>query len=250
MTLYQSDHVEYNTESGNIRISLENGEMLPAYWAHPATGTKFPGVLLIHNWWGITEVIRLMANRFAQTGYYVIVPDLFNGAKPQTHREALTVMKALGDASFERLDAALTVLEEHHRCNAEVAAVGVGMGGSLAYEAAIKRTDLEVAVSFYGFPQKYLGQLATANTPILAVYGDQDPFVPPAVVEKLKSELASSPLASKHLVKTIAGVGHGFFADKPNSTERELSGVAWATAIDFIEDYITPPKKPVTKKKR
>jgi len=51
MPLYRSDHVEYNIDSGHISIVKDDGQSLPAYWARPNRGTKFPGVVLIHAVW-------------------------------------------------------------------------------------------------------------------------------------------------------------------------------------------------------
>jgi carboxymethylenebutenolidase len=249
MPLYRSDHVEYNIESGHIQIIKDDGSSLPAYWAHPARGTRFPGVALIHNWWGITDVVRRMAHLFAQMGYYVVIPDLFNGVHPASHTEALAQVQKLGEGGFMGIDAALGVLESHHMCNSQVAAVGIGMGGSLAFEAAIKCDDLEVAVAFYGYPQKYFGQFSRANTPVLAVYGDQDPFIKPVVVQKLRDELAATPLKDQHKVVTIAGAGHDFIVDTPDQEQRLLIGKAWQHGLDFIETYIKPPDSPYKRKR-
>lgn len=244
MPLYRADHVEYNISSGHIQIITDEGKGVPAYWAHPARGTKFPGVALLHNWWGITDVVRRMAHLFAQTGYYVIVPDLFRGALPQNHQEALEQVRKLGDAGFFGIDAALSVLETHHMSTHQVAAVGIGMGGSLAYKAAIKRDDLEVAVAFYGFPGKYFGQFTQSNTPIIGIYGDQDQFIKPDVIQRLRTELAQTPLHDKHKIVTISGAPHDFIVDEPTEAQRQRVSVAWQAAIDFIETYITPPEPP------
>lgn len=243
MPLYKSDHVEYQIESGHIMIAMETGGQLPAYWAHPARGTRFPAVALIHNWWGITAIVRRMAHLFAQTGYYVVIPDLFNGALPKNHQEAKKQIELLGEGAFPRIDAALSVLENHHMCNRKVAAVGIGMGGSLAYQAAIERDDLEVAVSFYGFPQKMLGQFHRANTPILGVYGTEDTIVKPVVVKRLQAELAASPLKDQHRIHWVEGAGHDFIADNPTEAQRVKVGKAWETVMQFIETYIEPPPK-------
>lgn len=242
MPLYKSTHVEYRIESGHIRIAMEDGTHLPAYWAHPASGTRFPAVALIHNWWGITDIVRRMAHLFAQTGYYVVIPDLFNGTLPKTHLEAAQAVKALGTHGFEKIDAALSVLEGHHLCNRKVAAVGMGMGGSLAMQAAIERDDLEVAVAFYGFPQEFLGKFARANTPIQAIYGAQDRLITPKVVDALRRELAQTPLKDRHEVVIIPDAAHDFITDNPTEAQRTQAGAAWEEAVRFIETYISPPK--------
>ena len=192
----------------------------------------------------MTDVIRRMAHLYAQMGFYVIIPDMFHGERPKHPRAALEQVKKLGNDGYFAINAALTVLETHHMCNAQVAAVGVGMGGSLAYEAAIKRNDLEAAVSFYGFPQQYLGQFHLSNTPIMGVYGTEDTIIKPVVVKRLQKELGTTPLAAQHQIATINGVGHDFIVDNPTDEQRRYISVAWQTALDFIETHIKPPENP------
>jgi dienelactone hydrolase len=109
------------------------------------------------------------------------------------------------------------------------------MGGSLAYEAAIKRTDLEAAVSFYGFPQRYLGQFVEAKTPILAIYGSEEPYTKPPVLKHLRDELAGSPL--QHELHVMPGVGRDFFADDDGYATH-----AWALLETFLEKHLSRPK--------
>jgi len=204
-------------------------------------------VALIHNWWGITGVVRRMAHLFAQTGYYTIIPDLFDGELPKTHAEAMEAVKSLGDAAFPRINAALSVLEGHHMTNRKVAAVGIGMGGTLAYQAAIERDDLEVAVAFYGFPQKFLGQFGRANTPIMGIYGTQDEFIKTPVINRLRDELAASEIVDDHEIVMIDGAKHDFIVDRATDVEEQQVSEAWQHAMQFVNIHTDPPAKPPQK---
>jgi carboxymethylenebutenolidase len=249
MPLYDPDHVEYEVTSGNIQIALEDGTTLPAYWAHPIIGGKFPGIALIHDWWGITPIIRRMTMLFAQAGHYVIVPDLFNGKVAASHAEALELLESLGSAGYKRADMALQVLETHRHCNSDVAAVGVGMGGSLAFEAAIVRTNLEAAVAFGGFPQRYLGHFKRANTPILAFYGSQDAFISPDLIEKLRAELAEATVTPPHEVVILEGAGHDLFGDHLPEEQRVYGREAWGRTLDFLDEVLQGPTQPPERKR-
>src|SRR5690606_27781236 len=178
MPVYQPEHVEYTIVSGRIQIALGDANLLPAYWAHPDIGDLFPGIVLVHDWWGLTDVERHLSSLFAQAGYYVIAPDLFDGKIATSPQEAYTPVEQLGAGGYPRVDTALQALETHARCNRHVAAVGLGLGGTLALQAALTRTDLEAAVVYYGFPQRFLGQFSRAKAPILALYGSNEPHVP------------------------------------------------------------------------
>jgi len=246
MSLYDPDHVEYRIVTGHIQIVCEDGAQLPAYWSHPAVGSLFPGVALIHDWWGITPIVRRMAHLFAQVGYYVVVPDLFDGQVAGTPQEAMRLVETLGEHGYSRVDACLTALEHHHHCNADVAAIGIGIGGSLAFEAALVRRDLEAAVSYYGFPQRYLGRFKDARAPILAFYGSQEPYIQPAVIKRLESELAASPL--QHRVVMLDGAGHDFFSDQLPEDRREPGRIAWQKTLAFLETHLTGPTQPPEEK--
>lgn len=248
MPLYNPDHVEYEVTSGHIQIAVEDGTMLPAYWAHPTMGAVFPGVVLLHDWWGVTPIVRRMAMLFAQVGHYVITPDFFDGKVAATHSEALAMLKSLENAGFKRANSALSVLENHHNCNGHVAVVGLGMGGSLAYEAAIVRDDLEAAVAYSGFPQRYLGHFERANTPILAFYGSQDQYINSETIGKLQVELAASPLDPPHEVVILKGAGHDLFDEETDEAGRDLGRQAWHKTLDFLESILEGPTQPPEKK--
>jgi carboxymethylenebutenolidase len=247
MPVYEPSHVEYGITSGHIQVVVDGGGTIPAYWAHPNMGRLFPAVALIHDWWGITPIIRRMAHLFAQSGYYVIVPDLFEGHIASTPQEAMELVKRLGDKGYPRIDASLGALEHHHNTNRDVAAVGIGMGGSLAFEAAIVRKDLEAAVSIYGFPQRYFGKLSAAHAPILAIYGDHEPHVAPELIQKLRTELSQSPEKLEHEVLILPSVGRDFFMDESNPVNSENSLHALNATFDFLEKHLKGPTRTQSK---
>jgi len=241
MAGYDSDRAEYGITNGHIQIVMEGGKQLPAYWAHPNTGRLFPAVALIHDWWGITPAVRRIAHRFAQVGYYVIVPDLFDGQVASTPERAIELVKALGDTGYPRVDASLSVLESHNNTNRDVAVVGIGMGGSLAYEAAIIRKDMEAAVVYYGFPQRYFGRLKDVRVPLLAIYGQQEQYVTSADINRARRELAANPHPLAHEVLILPDVGHDFLADSASESGRVQGQIALNTTFSFLEKYLKGP---------
>lgn len=245
MPIYDPSYVEYGITTGQIQIVMDGGHPLPAYWAHPNTGSRFPAVALLHDWWGITPFVRRMANLFAQSGYYVIVPDLFDGQVATTPQNALELVQKLGDGGYVRVDAALGVLERHHNTNADVAAVGLGMGGSLAFEAALTRHDLEAAVAFYGIPHRFLGRFAGAHAPILAFYGSHEPHVSRPVIDLLQRELAATAL--DHQVVILDGVARDFFSDDADEFHRQAGRSALKQTFAFLEKHLRRPVRPPAK---
>ncbi|MDZ4767136.1 MAG: dienelactone hydrolase family protein [Chloroflexota bacterium] len=241
MPIYDPGRVEYATIHGRIGIVTDDGGVLPAYWAHPDMGGKFPAVAILHDWWGMTQIERRLANLFAGMGYYAIVPDLFNGKTARTPQEALELFKALGDHGYGYVDTALGAVEHHHRVNSNVAAIGLGMGGSLAYEAALNRTDLEAAVACYGFPGRYVGRFKDAKAPILAIYGANEPYIAAAEINRLRAELKDSPLA--HEVVILDGVGREFFEDHTHDGAITAGKQAIDKILAFVETYVGRPRR-------
>jgi carboxymethylenebutenolidase len=242
MPIHDSRRVEFSIDSGYINIVTDEGQQVPAYWAHPRVGNKFSSICLLHDWWGMDTIARLLANFFAQMGYYVIVPDLFRGLTAQTPRQAMELVEKTQSERYPMVNAALSVLETHHRTNRSVAAIGVGMGGTMAFEAAIRRKDLEASIAYGGFPQQYLGKFAQITTPILAIYGSEEPYTKPATITQLREELAASALSERHQVVIIEGAKHDFFAQNPDPALRPISTLAINHTLAFLERYLEKPE--------
>lgn len=238
MPIHDSGRMEFSIDSGFINIVADNGHTVPAYWAHPRVGKKFSGICLLHDWWGMNDVARSLANFFAQVGYYVIAPDMFHGATCDTPTQAMKLLKKTEASRYNAVDASLTVLESHHHTNRTVAAIGMGMGGTLAFEAAIKRHDLEATIAYGGFPQQYFGQFARSNTPIMALYGSNEPFTKAPAVQKLKTELAASELKEQHEVIVIDNAGHELFFEERNDKTQMISKEVMNHTLRFIETYL------------
>ncbi|QPC81987.1 dienelactone hydrolase family protein [Phototrophicus methaneseepsis] len=241
MPIHDSNRIEFAIENGNIHISSASGEALPAYWAHPVTGDEFPAIALLHDWWGLTNLHRLLANFYAHLGFYVIVPDMFQGEVATTPQQALRLMTQTEKTRYPIVETTIAVLEKHHRTNGHTAIVGSGMGGSLAFEAGVNRTDIEAVVAYGGFPQRYWFQFEQCQTPILAIYGSKEPYIKPQEIIRLTETFQRSARAKDHRVEVIAGAGHNFFTEDDTEEGREHSKQATNLTLAFLERYIERP---------
>ncbi len=245
MTLIDPNHVEYVTYAGFIQVIMDNGQSIPAYWAHPKLGGRYPAITLLHDWWGMTSVVRYLASKFAQLGYYVIAPDLFDGQLADTPKRAMELVGQLNESEARmRVNTALDVVERHHQCNRQTAVIGLGMGGGLAFGAGILRGDLEAVVTFGAFPQVYFGRFAQCKAPILAFYGSNEPLIEKAVIERLRAEFLSTPLRDQHRVETITGLAHDFFDEDFTGSEVELSKEVMTRTVAFLQSYLKGPVRP------
>jgi carboxymethylenebutenolidase len=129
--MFEASHLQHNIVSGYIQI-VSDGHYLPAFWAHPDLGGPFPGLVLIHDYWGMTPHIRTQARRFAELGYYVIAPDLFDRQVATSLTQAHALVEQVGETALSHVTTALHALETHLKCNGKIGVIGWGLGGQLA----------------------------------------------------------------------------------------------------------------------
>lgn len=236
---HRAHPVEYVTVSGHIHIVADDGRSIPAYWSHPDMPGRFPAIALIHDAGGITPADRRLAHRYAQAGYYVIIPD----------------WQANGGDPYTLIDATLRALETHPHTNRRVAAIGAGVGGQLAYRAAIARPDLEAAIALDADPTSCFGQFMDADTPILAIFHKDNPRVSADIIEQLRGELDGAPrLPAPPQASTRAPVeaapavdgtaeratvcAHEVYEIDGSAAHSTIEGQAWAHVMAFLARWI------------
>jgi carboxymethylenebutenolidase len=241
MPIYDPQYVEYTITDAMMRVSLDDGGHMPAYWAHPLLGTRFPGIVLVPDWWGLTPIIRRMATMFAQLGYYVIVPDLFNGQTADTPKQAIDLVEKTRHEHTHYINTALTVLERHHHCNKSLAVVGVGMGGSLAFESAITRDNIHATIAFAGFPNRFIGQFKQAQSPICAFYGEKEPHIKAEAIQAMRRELSSQQERYNHEIHIIPHIAHDFFMEDLPDHLQPISRKVLGLALSFLDRHLVSP---------
>ncbi|MCE8428978.1 MAG: dienelactone hydrolase family protein, partial [Candidatus Methanoperedens sp.] len=178
----------------NIIITHEK-DHIPAYVAGKENNR--PGVILIHEVWGLNENIRNITDRLAAEGYLVLAPDLIfqtgitekidqsifaEVANPATRDEAQKKMRAImspirseefGRETVERLKVCFNYLKQEYGLE-KIAVMGFCFGGTYSYSLAVNEPDLAAAVPFYGHAPEKEEELARISCPIMAFYGEMD----------------------------------------------------------------------------
>jgi carboxymethylenebutenolidase len=223
-----------------MQVVADDGAQFPGYAARPRLGERFPSIVLLHDWWGLNAAVRMLAVRLARAGFYVVAPDLFDGKHAANAREAAALVEEMArQRRFQRVIESLDVLEKHQHSTRRVAVAGIGLGGGMAFRAAIQYPHREAAaVAFSGFPQTYVGKFRDCPVPVLAFYGSHDPLIPHTMVERLRGELAASPLRDQHRVVTIDGGSHELFPEEPTDRQREAGAQAIAQAVTFLNTHL------------
>jgi carboxymethylenebutenolidase len=190
-----------------VTIQAFDGGEFAAYLAVPASG-KGPGIILVQEIFGVNDVMRDIADHYAELGFVVLCPDLFWRQEPgiqltdKTDAEwarAFELYQGLDEAkAVDDAAAAMKVLRGHPACTGRVGAVGFCLGGKLAYLLAV-RYDPDCAVGYYGVGiENALDEASNLHNPLMLHIAGKDQFCPPEAQAKIHAALDSHPLVTLH----------------------------------------------------
>jgi dienelactone hydrolase len=181
-------------------------------WDDAKSG-KRPGVLVVHEWWGLNDYARSRAKQLAELGYTALAVDMFGEGKVADHpKDAGAFAGALmkdPQVAMARLQAAMQALKSQPTVDPDkIAAIGYCMGGAVVLSAARQGLDLDAVASFHGS----LGGLPPVKGPIkakiLVCHGADDSFIPPEAIETFKKEMKEANADLKFV--SYPGAKHGF----------------------------------------
>jgi carboxymethylenebutenolidase len=220
-----------------------NGSPASGYLARPAGGTG-PGVIVVQEWWGLDDSLKVMVDRLATEGFVALAPDLYHGevAGHDEMDKAGQLMAGLPpDRAARDMSAAVDYLVGRDDVTGEgIGVLGFCMGGMLALILAANRPDrVTAAVPYYGFPQ---GDMEPAWAPLTArVRGqmaEHDDFFGPDAARDLQQRLRAM---GKDVEFTVhAGAGHAFMnpTNALGTLDEELAARCWAASVAFLHDTL------------
>lgn len=165
-------------------------------WDDAVAGAR-PGVMVVHEWWGLNDYARRRADQLAELGYVAFAADMYGDGKITQHaaeaREWAGQVRANQDAWRERALAGLAVLREQELVDPErLAAIGYCFGGSTALQIAFSGADVDGVVSFHGaLPIPTDAQAAQTKAAILVCHGASDPFIPADVLQQFRDKVST-----------------------------------------------------------
>ena len=182
---------------------------LQAYVAQPSGTGPWPGVVAIHEAFGLEAVIRRQADRLAAAGYLTVAPDLFSDGGPR--RCLIPTFRALFSGTgkaYADIEAARRYLLDDDRCTGKIGIIGFCMGGGFALMTANRGFD--VASDNYGPAPRHPERVLGGACPIVASYGSRDPLLL-GQARRVEKALAASGV--DHDYKLYPKAGHSFLND-------------------------------------
>lgn len=209
----------------------------PAYFARPDGDGPFPGVVVIHEIYGLNDNIRDIARRFARQGYAALAVDLLGG-----RNRTLCMLRLLGtqlvaplnNGGISELKAALSYLGGLAEVDSErLGAVGFCMGGGFAIAWACTDPRLKAIAPFYGSNPRPLRAVARA-CPVVGSYPERD--FTAGMGRKLDAKLAEYGIP--HSIKVYPGARHSFFNDQGRAYDASAATDSWQRLLSFFAERI------------
>lgn len=189
----------------HVTIPTLRGEVR-GYLARPTAEGPAPGVVVIHEIWGVTDDVRRQCDWLASAGYIAVAPDLYSwGRKLACLRSTFRDLRARSGRAFADIEAARAWLAATSDCTGRIGVIGFCMGGGFALLAA--PSGYAAAGVNYGEVPNDAEEILAGACPIVASFGARDRMLRGAA-QRLERALTS--LGIDHDVKEYPGTGHAF----------------------------------------
>jgi carboxymethylenebutenolidase len=217
-------------------VSYKSGdETVQGILYTPAGKGPFPGLIVIHEWWGLNDWVKEQASKLADQGYVALAVDLYRGKVATTPDEAHQIMRGVPEDRAQRdLRAAFEFLASQPNVKKDrIGAIGWCMGGGYALDVALQEPTLAADVINYGHLATDPEALKKINAPILGLFGAQDKGITPEDVHKFGDTM--DKLGKKIHVKIYDDAGHAF--ENPNNKDGYRAADAadaWHLTVEFL----------------
>ena len=204
---------------------------------------KLPAVVMIHEWWGLNENIKNMANLLAKQGFVVLAADLYKGEvadNPERAMELVQIARNNQNISINNLQSAVKYLSSLPNVDSsKIASLGWCFGGGQSLQLALNSQEhpLAATILYYGTPlvtDKAL--LSKIKWPVLGIFGDKDQAIPVEEINQFGTSLNQSGITNNmHIYK---GLGHAFANPSGDNYAPKETEDAWQKTLSFLKKYV------------
>jgi len=217
-------------------VTYKSGdETVNAVLYTPPGKGPFPGIIVIHEWWGLNDWVKDQASKLADQGYEALAIDLYRGKVATTPETAHEIMRGVPEDRAKRdLHAAFEFLASQSNVKKNrIGSIGWCMGGGYSLDVALQEPTLAADVINYGHLVTDPAEIKKINAPILGLFGGQDQGITPDDVHKFEAEMKEQ--GKKVEIKIYDDAGHAF--ENPNNKtgyRAEDAADAWKRTVAFL----------------
>lgn len=228
-------------------VKYKEGETdLAGYLAYDDAQTgKRPGVIVVHEWWGLTDHPKKRAEKLAELGYVAFALDMYGTATDDAAEagKLAGAFRSDADLSLRRFNAALDVLKKNPHVDPEkIAAIGFCFGGTCVLNMARMGVDLDGVVSFHGgLKPNPVAEPGVVKAKVLVLHGADDSYVPAEEIAAFQKEMNDAGVDWQMIY--YSGAVHSFTnpeADKRNSPSvkyhKSADERSWRAMVDFFKE--------------
>ena len=230
-----------------------NGDQISGYLARPLGAGPHPGVIVIHEVFGLVTHQKEVARKMAGHGYAAVAPDLHHREGPGDPDDVAAAVRAAVGVPDARcigdIEGAVNLLRSLPYCNDKVGVIGFCSGGRQTYLVACNISSLDAAIDCYGgrvvaSPSELNERQPTApidmteglNCPLLGLFGVEDTNPSPEQVAQIEQELKR--LGKTYELHTYDNAGHAFFADYRPSYRQQAAVDGWQRVFAWFDKHL------------
>jgi len=218
-------------------VSYASDPEITGFLARPDDTATHPAVILIHDWWGLTDYMHGIARSYAAQGYVALAVDLYQGKVAATIKEAIQLSGSVREdteTAFDNLGQAVAFLEglTDHVQGDRIASVGWCFGGGWSYQMARNDLGVKASVIYYGSFNP-ADDLSKMRAEILGHFGGEDRMIKVDNVREFQARLKT--LSGDHEIYIYPNAGHGFAKTTGESYNPDAADLAWRRTLEFLE---------------
>lgn len=220
----------------SLQIAAAEPAKSQSYLAVPSDKTEpVPGVILIHEWWGLNDQTRKLADQFAALGYAAFAVDLYEGESTADPAVAHELMRGMPeDRAVNTLKNAVTFLKNSPGVDKnKIAVVGWCMGGGYALQLGLEEPSLSGVIMFYGRLVTDEKKLETLTPPLLGFFGGQDRGISKDSVQAFQRTLEK--FNKKPEIYIYDDAGHAFANPENPGYNAKAAADSWEKTQNFLK---------------
>lgn len=219
----------------SVVYTTQDGKEIRGYYTKPANYKSGPAIVMVHEWWGLNDNIKAMADRYAGEGYAVLAVDLFGGQMATAPDAAMKLYQtgmANVPAGEKNVAAAVQYLRSHGASS--VGTVGYCFGGHWSLRTALAAgKGVNATVIYYGAPITSASEIAKLQSPVLGLFGGKDTGIPLDSVRAMEAQIrrAGKPVT----IEVYANANHAFANPTGQAYDKAAAEDSFKKVIAFYK---------------